>query len=158
MRFGLDSRKHLTGADLAVRVTQLAAALPMLYLLVASGWHAIFVQKTALSFLFDLGVSAIPRALALALSWLYRLTGKEVLFSLLLAALALAYGLLMQNLLRGERGRTVHVVLAVLIALDLAARLLTPRFVVVFGLPVAILAFVIRAGCLILILLDLKAK
>lgn len=158
MKFGFDDRKHLTGAGLAVRLTQSAAVLPLLYLVLASGWHAILVEKTAFSFLFDLGVSAIPRGLALAMSLLYRLTGSEVLFSLLLAALALAYGLVMRGLLQGSHGRAVRVVLAVLIALDLAARLLPLRFAASFGLPVTILAFALRAVGLILILLDLKTK
>ena len=158
MKFGIHERKQLTGAGLAVRITQAAAALPVLYLLIASGWYAAIVEKNAVSFLFDLGVSTIPRAVALAMSWLYRLTGSEVLFGLLLVALALIYGLVMQKLLCLEHGRSVRVVLAALIALDLIARLLPLRFSAAFGLPVTVLAFAVRAGCLVLVLLDLKAS
>lgn len=158
MKFGIGDRKHLSGADLAVCVTQIAAALPLIYLLVASGWYALLGEKTAVSLLFDFGVSVIPRALALALSRLYRLTGSEVLFSLLLTALALVYGIAMKSLLRGAHGRTVRIVLAALIALDLIARLITPRFAAAFGLPVMIAAFLIRAACLALVILDLTAK
>ena len=37
MKFGIDIRGKLTGADLAVRIVQIAAGLPMLYLIILSG-------------------------------------------------------------------------------------------------------------------------
>ena len=152
MKFGIDVRGRLTGADLAVRIVQIAAALPMLYLVIVSGWLALLTQDTPLTYLFSLGVCAIPRAAALGLSAIYRHTGGEVLFSMLLAAAALVYGVVMNRLLHSGRGRTTRVVLAVLIAIDLIARLLPLGFPQAFGLPVEISAFAIRAVSLVLIL------
>lgn len=159
VKFGLDSRHHRTGTDLAVCVMQLAAFLPLIYLVLASAWPSILVRRSLLSRMFDLGVSAIPRAVSLSLSALYRATGREVLFSLLLAALALCFGVAMKQILQGEHARTARIILAALIALDLLARLLPLRFAALFGMPVTILAFVLRAVCLALVILDLiKAK
>lgn len=157
MKFGIDIRGRLTGADLAVRIVQIAAALPMLYFVILSGWLALLTQDTPLTYLFSLGVCAVPRAVALGLSALYRQTGGEALFSMLLVAAALFYGVVMNRLLHSERGRTTRVVLAVLIAIDLVLRLLPLGFARAFGLPCEILAFALRSASLILVLLDLRA-
>lgn len=157
MKFGIDVRGRLTGADLAVRIVQIAAALPMLYFVILSGWLALLTQDTPLTYLFSLGVCAVPRAVALGLSALYRQTGGEALFSMLLVAAALFYGVVMNRLLHSERGRTTRVVLAVLIAIDLVLRLLPLGFTKAFGLPCEILAFALRSASLILVLLDLRA-
>lgn len=157
MKFGIDIRGKLTGADLAVRIVQIAAALPMLYFVILSGWLSLLTQDTPLTYLFSLGVCAVPRAVALGLSALYRQTGGEVLFSMLLVAAALFYGVVMNRLLHSERGRTARVVLIALIAIDLVLRLLPLGFTKAFGLPCKIIAFALRAVCLVLILLDLRA-
>ena len=157
MKFGIDIRGKLTGADLAVRIVQIAAGLPMLYLIILSGMPALLTQKTPVTVLFSLGVCAVPRAVALGLSALYRQTGGEVLFSMLLAAAALVFGVVMNRLLHSERGRTTRVVLAVLIAIDLILRLLPLGFTKAFGLPCEILAFALCAVSLVLVLLDLRA-
>ena len=157
MKFGIDVRGRLTGADLAVRIVQIAAALPMLYFVILSGWLSLLTQDTPLTYLFSLGVCAVPRAVALGLSALYRQTGGEALFSMLLVAAALFYGVVMNRLLHSERGRTTRVVLAVLIAIDLVLRLLPLGFTKAFGLPCEILAFALRSASLILVLLDLRA-
>ena len=157
MKFGIDIRGKLTGADLAVRITQIAAALPMLYLVILSGMLSLLTHETPVTYLFSLGVCAVPRAVALGLSVLYRHTGGEVLFSMLLVAAALVYGVVMNRLLHSERGRTVRIVLAALIALDLIVRLIPLGFTQAFGLPCEIIAFVLRAVSLVLVLLDLRA-
>lgn len=157
MKFGIEIRRQLTGADLAVAITQIAAALPMLCLVVFSGWLPLIPEKSALSYLFSLGVCAIPRAAALGLSVLYRHTGGEVLFSMVLTAAALIYGILMNRLLPSKRGKTTRVVLAILIALDLVLRLLPLGFAAQFGLAAELPAFALRAVSLALILLDLRA-
>ena len=157
MKFGIDVRGRLTGADLAVRIVQIAAALPMLYFVILSGWLALLTQDTPLTYLFSLGVCSVPRAVALGLSALYRQTGGEALFSMLLVAAALFYGVVMNRLLHSERGRTTRVVLAILIAIDLILRLLPLGFTKAFGLPCEILAFALRSASLILVLLDLRA-
>ena len=157
MKFGIDVRGRLTGADLAVRIVQIAAALPMLYFVILSGWLSLLTQDTPLTYLFSLGVCAVPRAVALGLSALYRQTGGEALFSMLLVAAALFYGVVMNRLLHSERGRTTRVVLAVLIAIDLILRLLPLGFTRAFGLPCEILAFALRSASLVLVVLDLRA-
>lgn len=157
MKFGIDVRGRLTGADLAVRIVQIAAALPMLYFVILSGWLALLTQDTPLTYLFSLGVCAVPRAVALGLSALYRQTGGEALFSMLLVAAALFYGVVMNRLLHSERGRATRVVLAVLIAIDLVLRLLPLGFTRAFGLPCEILAFASCAVSLVLVILDLRA-
>lgn len=157
MIFGIDIRGRLTGADLAVRIVQIAAALPMLYLVILSGWLSLLTQDTPITYLFSLGVCAVPRAVALGLSALYRHTGGEVLCSMLLVAAALFCGVVMNRLLHSERGRTTRVVLAVLIGIDLILRLLPFGFAKAFGLPCEIIAFAFRAVSLILVLLDLRA-
>ena len=157
MKFGIDVRGRLTGADLAVRIVQIAAALPMLYFVILSGWLSLLTQDTPLTYLFSLGVCAVPRAVALALSALYRQTGGEALFSMLLVAAALFYGVVMNRLLHSERGRTTRVVLAVLIAIDLILRLLPLGFTRAFGLPCEIIAFALRSASLVLVVLDLRA-
>ena len=157
MKFGIDVRGKLTGADLAVRIVQIAAGLPMLYLMILSGMPALLTMETPLTYLFSLGVCAIPRAVALGLSALYRQTGGEVLFSMLLVAAALAFGVVMNRLLHSERGRTARIVLVVLITIDLILRLLPLGFTKAFGLPCEIIAFALRAVSLTLVLLDLRA-
>ena len=157
MKFGIDIRGRLTGADLAVRIVQIAAALPMLYFVILSGWLSLLTMETPLTYLFSLGVCAIPRAVALGLSALYRQTGGEVLFSMLLVAAALAFGVVMNRLLHSERGRTARIVLVVLITIDLILRLLPLGFTKAFGLPCEIIAFALRAVSLTLVLLDLRA-
>ena len=157
MKFGIDIRGKLTGADLAVRIVQIASALPMLYLVILSGMLSLLTRETPITYLFSLGVCAVPRAVALGLSALYRHTGGEVLFPMLLVAAALAYGVVMNRLLHSERGRVTRIVLAVLIALDLIVRLIPLGFPQAFGLPCEIIAFALRAVSLVLVLLDLRA-
>lgn len=157
MKFGFENRKHLTGADLSVRVMQIAALLPAVYLITIPGYPAITTQRSVLSALFDLGFSALPRLETLALSFLYRKTASEMVLYFVMLIAALALGLAAKKLL--ERApRTVRLVFAALIAVDLVLRLLPMRFNTVFGLPCAIAGFAIRLGCLVLILLDLRAE
>ena len=156
MRFGIDQRNRLTGADLYVRVFQIISLLPVLYVLVACVYPAVFTTRNVLSFLFDAGMSALPRWEALALSWLYRVTASEVLVCFALMAAALFFGLVAGRLLKGvRRGRTVRAVLAVFIVLDQILLALPPSFRFPFGVPAAVTGFIIRLGCLALLLGDL---
>ena len=45
MKFGIDIRGKLTGADLAVRIVQIASALPMLYLVILSGMLSLLTRS-----------------------------------------------------------------------------------------------------------------
>ena len=157
MKFGLDVRGKNTGADLAVRIVQIATMLPVLFTLVASGYYPLTATKNVFTYLFGLGASVIPRAWMLALSALYRQTASEIAVCAALLIPALAYGLLVNRFLRGDAARRCRVVLLALIAADLIVRLLPLRFNLAFGLPTAIAAFLIRLGCLALVWLDLRA-
>ncbi len=156
MKFGFENRKHRTGADLCVRILQIASLLPALYMLVVPGYPGIVTHRSVLSVLFDLGFSALPRLETLALSLLYRRTGSEIMMFFVLLIAALAFGLLSRRLL--ERfPRATRLVFAVLICVDFILRLLPLRVNTAFGLPCAAVGFAAQLGCLALIALDLKA-
>ena len=158
IKFGVNLRKNLTGAELAVRIFQISALLPLTYLLLGSGYPRVFTQYGLFSVLFDLGLAALPRLETLGLSLLYRLSGSELTIYFLMLVVALAVGLLANSLLKGSGKRpfAVRAVWAGLIALDLAFRFVPLPFA---SLPVwaRIFGFAVRLGCLALILLDLRA-
>lgn len=157
MKFGLNERHALTGAECAVRVFQLTSLLPLLYLFTLSGYPPLITKSGLFSALFDLGIMALPRLEALGAAALYRLSLSDliVFFSILL--LALVAGLAAGRLLKGgeRRARVLRWAYAGWIALDLILRLLPPKLP--FPLWAAVLGFVVRLGCLALILLDLRA-
>ena len=159
MKFGVNLRKGLTGAEFGVRVFQIVSLLPLLYILAVAVSPAVITKRSLLSFLFDLGVSAIPRAEALALSALYRASASEVAVYFAILLTALAAGLAAGRLLKGKHKTavTARKICAALIAADLVLRLLPLRFNKGFGLPAAALGFALQLGCLILIVLDLRA-
>ena len=45
MKFGIGIRKRLSGAELYVIVYQISCVLPALYILIASGYMALFAKK-----------------------------------------------------------------------------------------------------------------
>ena len=159
MRFGINIRNRLTGTDLYVRIFQLTGLAPVLYVLVACVHPAVFTSENVFSVLFRLGMSALPRWEALGLSRLYRMSHSEVLVCAAVLVFALIFGLAAGRLLKGGRGkaRAVRVVVAVLIVLDLAVRVLPLPFRFSFGIPATVFGFVIRLGCLALVLGDLMA-
>ena len=158
MTFGVNVRGKFTGADAAVRIFQISSLLPLPYIFLASGYQYLFTKNGLFSALFDLGFAALPRAETLGLSALYRLSSSELAVYFLTLVLALIAGLAAKKLLtgKGRRPVDVRVIWAVLIALDLVFRLVPLPFA---SLPVWALAagFLLRAACLILILLDLRA-
>lgn len=157
MKFGVGIRKKLTGAELSVRVLQLSSLLPCLYVLAASGYRGMFAQRGVFSFLFDLGISLLPRWEALALSALYRLTSGEILFYFAMLALALIWGLASRPLLGERHGVAGRKLYAALIAADLLVRLIPLPFNLTFGRPMAAVGFAVRLVCLVLVVLDLLA-
>ena len=157
MKFGVGIRNKLTGAELTVRVVQIASLLPGLYLLAASGYRGLFAQDGMFGLLFRLGMSLLPRWEAWALSVLYRLTSGELVFYFTMLGLALAWGLLSRPLLGPQRGVVGRTILAGLIAADLVLRLLPLSCNAAFGLPMAVIGFCTRFVCLVLVLLDLRA-
>ena len=159
MRFGVNVRNRLTGADLYVRLFQLTGLAPVLYVLVACVHPAVFTSENVFSVLFRLGMSALPRWEALGLSQLYRMSHSEVLVCTAVLVFALIFGLAAGRLLKGGRGKAcaVRVMLAVLIVLDLAVRVVPLPFQFSFGVPAAVFGFVIRLGCLAIVVGDLMA-
>ena len=95
----------------------------------------------------------------LFLAFLYRISGSEVALAFALLVPALVFGLAAGRLLR-EKGSAANArrVFALLIGLDLLSRLIPLRFNLAFGLPFAILGFLLRLGCLALVWLDLRAE
>ena len=157
--WGINERNTVTGAQLALAIFQIASLLPLAYILAVVGYPAIITSKNILSVLFDVGIMAIPRIEALALSYLYAATASEtaVYFALLLAALILGY--VFGRILKGNREGSVCLrkVIAVLIVCDLVFRLLPFSFNLAFGLPAACIGWVSQAVCLVLIALDLRS-
>lgn len=159
MKFGVNLRREKTGAEVSVVIFQIMSLLPALYIFVLSGYYLLMTKPSVLKTLFDLGLSALPRAEGMVLSLLYRRASSEMVAFFTLMGFALAFGLLAERMLKGDyrRAKTSRVVFAALIAVDLIVRLLPLRCNLAFGWPIAIIAFAIRLGCLALILLDLRA-
>ena len=160
MSFGLDWRRGLTGTAAYVLIVQTCSLLPGLYILLAAGYMGIAAGENLFSVLFDLGLAALPRWEAAALSALYRLSGSEVAVFFALTGAALAFGLLAGRLLQGSPRAALgsRRVFAGLIAADLVLRLLPLGVNRAFPVWAAAVGFVIRAGCLALIVLDLRAE
>ena len=158
VRFGVGLRKALSGAELAVRFGQVCSMLCALYLLVVSTYRPAMLHLGFPAVIFDLSASALPRWWLLALAFLYRLSGSEVILAFAILVPALAVGLAAGRLLR-DRGTavTARKVYAALVLADLVLRLLPFRFNLAFGWPFAVAGFLLRLGCLALILLDLRA-
>ena len=159
MKFGINIRKKITGAELSVRLFQLLSVLPVLYIAVTSAYLALVTEKGVLQALCEYGTAALPRAEAFLLSLLYRKTGHEVLVAFVLPAAALIMGFGGGAVLRAKHdtARAARWVYAALIAADLILRLLPLQMNRVFSLPAAVVGFAVRLACIVLILLDLMA-
>ncbi len=158
VKFGVGLRGSLGGAELAVRFTQAASMVCAVFLLAVSAYRGAMLHRGPGAVLFALGASALPRWWLLLLSFLYRLSGSEVLLAFLLLIPALAFGLAAGRLLRGgKRPAAVREAYGALLLADLLFRLLPFRFNLAFGLPFAVLGFLLRLGCLALVWLDLRA-
>ena len=159
VQFGLKLTKRITGADICVYIQQFAAMLPVFYVCIASGYMATLTHRTVFSVLFDVGLSALPRALVFGISKLYVLAKSELLFCILILAYALALGLIANRLfhIKRDRSRIAHFVFIVLIAVDLVLRLLPFEFNRTFGTAPAIIGFVLQLASLVLLVFDLIA-
>ena len=159
MTFGIKVRKKRTGADVSLLIFQISTLLIVPYMSIIPGYLYVLTKRGFLANVFDLGLSAVPRWEALGVSWIYRRTCSEVLAYFILLSIALAAGLVIRRLLQGsyETAVKTRVVLAALIAADLAVRLLPVHFNAIFGTACAVFGFAVRLICLVLILLDLHA-
>ena len=158
IRWGIHKGRELSGAGLYVLILQISSLLPLLYILVASGYTRILEEKNALSYLFETGIMALPRIETLVLSFIYRLTTKEVIVYFAFPAIALVLGIVAGKLFRKpyETAKRARFVFAVLIAADLVLRALPVGNYGSFSLPAAVIGTVIRAVCLVLLLLDIR--
>ena len=159
VKFGIDIRKQLTGADIYVRIFQICALLPLPYLYIAMIDRGIGSSRNLLSVLFDIGMSSIPRIETLALSYMYRITLSEEKVFFFILIIAIALGFAADRVLRGNPALSVrmHKLFIALIACDLIIRLIPVKANLAFGLSGAVIGFILRAGCLYLLILDLKA-
>ena len=158
LRFGVGLRRALSGAELAVRCFQVFSMVCAVYLLAASAYRPVMLRLGPASVLFGLCASALPRWWLLLLAALYRLSGSEVLLSFALLIPALAFGLAAGRLLQEKRtALAARRVYAALLLAELVFRLLPFRFNLPFGWPFALAGFLLRLGCLALVLLDLRA-
>ena len=159
IRFGVGVRNALSGGELAVRAGQVFSMVCAFFLLAASAYRPMMLHRGVFAILFALAASALPRWWLLILALIYRVSGSEVILAFAFLVPALAFGLAAGRLLREKRfaGRARKVFGALILA-ELVFRLLPFRFNLAFGLPSAILGFLLRLGCLILILLDLRAE
>ena len=160
VKWGVGDWKAFTGAHLAVAIYQVASLLPLPYILAVVGYPAIITSNNVLSFLFDVGVMAVPRAEALGLSLLYGMTTNEVAVYFTLLVPALVIGLVLGKLLPENSAVCVtsRKVLAVFIACDLVLRVLPFGFNLAFGLPAAIIGWLVQAACLAFVVLDLHSE
>ncbi len=159
VEFGFNDRKKLTGAGLAVLVMQISSLLPLLYIILFDGYPSVITRDDIVSWLFDLGITAIPRWEALILSVIYRRYLSELAVYFLLAGIAFIYGIAAGKLLKSDPGKAAlfRKILVVLLGVDLVIRLLPFRFNLAFGMPFAVISFLIRLGCLALVLKDFQA-
>ncbi len=159
MKFGIDLRKKMTGADIAVIIFQVVSLLPAFYVFVAPGYMAILSKRNILSVLFDFGICALPRWEALLLSFGYRLSSSEMLPYFFALFIALFLGIAAKRCLRGNVKLSValHCVFSALIVIDLIIRVLPFGFNSQFAFAYALAAVAVRLVCLLLLAGDLIA-
>lgn len=158
-RFGIDDRRHYTGAEIYVRIFQIVSLFPLPYIFAATAHPNILTSRNILSILFDVGISAVPRAEAIAFSrrYYYSLSEEEIYFALL--AIALVLGIVAGRVLTDgqKKGIIARRVFAVLIAADLVIRLIPVKANIAMGLSAEVIGFIVRAACLYLVVMDLRA-
>ena len=152
--------KKLSGAGVAASVFQVTALLYGLYILAIPGYYRVITFRNILSFLADLSLAALPRAVGAAASFLYRISENEVIVFFALMILALAWGMIVKRLERPERGKKRGFLIgyAVLVFADLVVRILPLSVNQYPGTGFQIAGAVIRLICLVLILWELRKK
>ncbi|MBQ7247847.1 MAG: hypothetical protein IJS22_07145 [Lachnospiraceae bacterium] len=148
--------KSISGGRAYIAAMQIAAMLPLVYVLIAAGSYSIFTRENAASVLFDLGMTSLPVWSVMLLSLIYHLSLSELAVYFALSIGALIFGPVMKRLLSGRRARIVRYVLMALIAADLAARFLPLRAVRVWPLWAVIAGASVRLACLILLFAEGK--
>lgn len=164
MKFGIDSRKNLTGAGLYMYLFQAVSLFPLVYIAIATGYIGITSTDNIVSYMFDFGMAAIPRYEALLISLAYRKSLSEIAVFFIIIGIALVFGLILSRLLKSSEKTAVvtRIVLIILIVSELILRLLPFGFNKSFGTVASVIGIVFRLICLVLIIIDLikykKAK
>ena len=128
--FGIRHRKVINGAALYLKIFQITSLLALPYIFLINVYPAVITGRNIWSVLFELGIVSVPRAEALLLSCIYKLTLNEVIVYFILLVIAFVYGLILNRLLDGPEKRAVLLrkILIVLIGTDLILRLLPFSF------------------------------
>ena len=145
-----------SGAAFYVLAFQIASLLPLPLMLFASDSSFVLSKKGILQFLFETGISSLPRAEALGLSTLYRVTSGEIWVYFAVALAALVLGLAAKKLFPRE-GKSVaaRIVFAALVAADLTVRLIPFSFNRVFDTVPNAIGFVVRLASLAALVYDI---
>lgn len=160
IQFGVNDRKAASGAGLYLKIFQISSLLPLPYIFLITVYPAVVSDSNFWSFLFDLGLASLPRAEALLLSFVYKLTLNEIIVYFIPLVIAFVWGLILRKILNGpEKGAVlVRKVLIILIFFDLVLRLLPFPFNYTFVWYCIVIGCLVRAACLIFLILDLKRK
>lgn len=160
IQWGINDRKITTGADLYVLIFQITSLIPLPFMLAVTGYPAVMTSDNVLTFLFKTGIMALPRTEALALSFAYRALASEMVVYFAMPVIAFVLGILFKRLLKGSfrASRVLRIILLILIGCDLIFRMLPFSFNYSFGIAPAVIGFLIRLACLILIILDLRCS
>ena len=160
IRFGINDRKVISGAGLYLKIFQIISLLPLPYIFLTTLYPAVITGRNIWSVLFDLGLVAIPRAEALLMSFLYKLTLNEIIVYFIPLVIAFVWGLILKKILGGsEKGAIlIRKILIIVLFFDLVLRLLPFSFNYSFAWYYVIFGCVVRAACLIFLILDLKRK
>ena len=160
IQFGINDRKVTSGAGLYLKIFQIISLLPLPYIFLTTLYPAVTTGKNIISVLFDLGLAALPRAEALLMSFLYKLTLNEIIVYFIPLVIAFVWGLILKKILSGPEKNTILIRKILIIALfcDLVLRLLPFSFNYSFVWYSFLFGCVVRAACLIFLILDLKRK
>ena len=145
---------RFTGLELYVYLLQIAAMLPLLYILVATGSNILYLKRGITAVLFEIGTACLPRIVTYPLSWLYRLRMSEVFLYFGFAFFALIYGILVTRL--SKKGNGMTKVALVLVGIDLVLRVLPLHFNKVFPLYLTLIGFAVRILSFLLLLREVR--
>ncbi|MBQ7715197.1 MAG: hypothetical protein IJT70_04930 [Clostridia bacterium] len=136
---------------------QFISLLPLPFIMLSTSSHSIYDGKGILGVLCSLGISSLPRAEALGISYVYRLVLSELAVYFLLLIIAVIFGFVMKKLISSSDrcARITLTIVACLIFTDILIRFLPVRFNTLFGPVYWAVSILIRAAFLILVLTDL---
>ncbi|MBO7375491.1 MAG: hypothetical protein ILO42_00130 [Clostridia bacterium] len=160
MRFAVKREPgEKTGADIYVLIFQSLSIIFPLFVIATALYPDMLFLGGVVSFIWNFGICALPRAETVPLSLLYRLTSGETVVALAVLAVAIAFAVIAKRLFSEEKTAFAsRVTVVCLITADLVVRLLPLHSSRVFGLPEEICAFVLRLVCLALVVGDLVAE